>query len=118
MGKLIDQYVDLKHHAINYLSQIDDLVQNFYNLKDKLAEILFDIETKACHCHILLTEGNIPLAPLKKLPSCYSEGFFFLEGIIIDFFKRKKTLYEHNKIYSLALKEMEKLAHGSSYRDL
>lgn len=118
MAKLIDQYVDLKHHAISYLSQIDDLVQYFYNLKDKLTEILFDIETKACHCHILLAEGNIPLAPLKKLSSNYSKDFFLLEGIIIEFFKRKKILYEHNKIYSLTLKEMERVAHGSSSRDL
>lgn len=118
MSKLIDQYVELKQHATNYLSQIDDLVQNFYNLKDKLTEILFDIETKACHCHSLLDEGNIPLAPLKKLPSSYSGGFFILEGIIIDFLKRKKILYGHNKIYSLALKEVEKIAHGSSSRDL
>jgi hypothetical protein len=118
MAKLIDQYIDLKQHAIDYLSQIDNLVKNFFNLKDKLTEILFDIETKACHCHILLAEGNIPLAPLKKLPSSYSEGFFFLEGIIIELFKRKKILYEHNKIYTLALKEVEKVAHGSSSRDL
>jgi len=114
MTKLIDQYVDLKHHAVNYLFQIDDLVQNFYKLKDKLTEILFNIETKACHCNSLLAEVNIPLAPLKKLPSSYSEGFFFLEGIIIEFFKHKKILYEHNKIYSLALKEVEKAGHGSS----
>jgi hypothetical protein len=118
MAKLINQYVDLKQHATNYLFQIDDLVRNFYKLKDKLTEVLFDIETKACHCHNLLDEGNIPLAPPKKLPSSYSEGFFFLEGIIIDFFKRKKILYEQNKIYSLALKEVEKVAHGSSSRDL
>lgn len=101
----------VNQYATNYLFQVDDLVQNLYELKDKLTEVLFDIETKACHCHSLLDKGDIPLATLKKLPSSYCKGFFFLEEIIINLIKRKKILSEHYKIYSAVSAQME-VAHG------
>lgn len=108
---ILEQFAHLKQPASNYLSKIDNLVESLYRLKDKLTEVLFHIETKACHCRSTLAEGNIPLATLKKLPSSYSKEFFFLEGMIIDLLKRKKILNEHYKAYSVALAELE-VAHG------
>lgn len=108
---MVNQSPDLKQYARNYLFQIDDLVRNLYDLKYKLTEVLFTIETEACHCHSVLDKGDIPLATLKKLPSSYSKGFFFLEGIIIDLLKRKKILSAHYKNYSDALEKIE-VAHG------
>ncbi|WP_342220197.1 hypothetical protein [Rickettsiella endosymbiont of Miltochrista miniata] len=114
MSKLISQYPDIKKYASDYLFQIDDLVRDLYDLKNKLTEILFSIETKACHGRCLLNKGDTYLVTLKdslkELPSSYSEKFFFLEGIIIDLLKRKKILHRHYKTYLLALKEVEKVA--------
>ena len=107
----LEHFTHLKQPASTYLSQIDILVKNLYKLKDKLTEVLFNIETKACYCHNALDKGDIPLATLKELPSSYSKEFFFLEGMIIELLKRKKILNEHYKTYSVALAELE-VAHG------
>ena len=50
MTKFISQYPNIKKYASDYLSVINNLVRNLYDLKDKLTEIIFDIETKALHC--------------------------------------------------------------------
>jgi hypothetical protein len=108
----LSPYPDFKQHANNYLFQVDSLVRNLYELKYSLTEVLFDVESKACHCHSLLDEEDISfdaiIKALKKLPASYSKGFFFLEGIIINFLKQKKILSEHYKIYSAVLAKKKK----------
>jgi hypothetical protein len=115
MAKLIDQYSDLKQYANTYLSQVDGLVRNLYELKYSLTEVLLDVESRVCHCHSLLDKDYISLGTLKdtikELPASYSKGFFFLEGIIINLLKEKKILSAHYKICSVALAEME-VIHG------
>ncbi|MEN9449892.1 MAG: hypothetical protein RJA83_506 [Pseudomonadota bacterium] len=104
MSKLISQYPDIKKYASDYLSQINYLVKELYKLKDKLTEILFTIETQACHCQSLLDKGETPLATLndalKELPPRYDNKFSFLEEFSFYLPNHIKHLNESYKAHS------------------
>lgn len=104
MSKLISQYPDIKKYAGDYLCLINYLVKDLYNLKDKFTEVLFNIETQACHCRSLLDKNDTPLVTfkdtLKELPSRYANKFYFLETFIFYLPKQMKILDEYYKAYS------------------
>jgi hypothetical protein len=104
MSKLISQYPDIRKYVSDYLSRINYLVKDLYKLKDKLTEVLFSIETQACHCSSLLDKGDTPLATLKdalkELPPRYDNKFCFLEEFSFYLPNHIKLLNESYKAYS------------------
>lgn len=104
MSNLTSQYPDIKKYAGDYLCLINYLVKDLYKLKDKLTEVLFNIETEACHCLSLLDKNDTPLVTLKdalkELPPRYANKFFFLEEFIFYLPKQIKNLDAHYKTYS------------------
>ena len=104
MSKLISQSPGIKKYVSDYLCYINYLVKDLYQLKDKLTEVLFSIETEACHCRSLLDKGDTPLVTfkdaLKELPPRYSRKFYFLEESVVNLRKYTKILNESYKAYS------------------
>lgn len=104
MSKVISEYPDTKKYANDYLGQINYLVKELYKLKDKLTEVLFSIETEACHCHSLLDKGDTLLVTLKdalkELPPRYVNKFSFLDEFLFYLPNHIKILNKSYKAYS------------------